>query len=189
MKNSELQTCLKLYYQKCKGVGAWKLYNTISKVFCGITEREVQTYINRLQMHQQLHPTFINKQPLNPVKSSSVMAQVQMDLVDMQNISVQNDANPFRYVLVILDVFSRYIVLRPLQSKSSCEVSTHVLQLFSDVGPPKRVQTDQGTEFKGVLTQLMDKFKIDIIHSRPYHPQSQGKVLVVNIGREGSVKI
>ena len=109
LKNSELQTCLKLYYQKCKGVGARKIYSTISKVFCGITEREVQTYINRLQMHQQLHPTFINKQPLNPVKSSSVMAQVQMDLVDMQNISVQNDANPFRYVLVILDVFSRYI--------------------------------------------------------------------------------
>ena len=80
----------------------------------------------------------------------------------------------FRYVLVVLDVFSRYVFLRPLQSKSSAEVATHVVQMFSDVGPPKIVQTDQ---FKGVVERVMEKFKIHIIHSRPYHPQSQGKVL------------
>ena len=35
---------------------------------------------------------------------------IKMDLVDMQNISVQTDASPFRYVLVILDVFNHYII-------------------------------------------------------------------------------
>ena len=82
----------------------------------------------------------------------------------------------YRYVLVVLDVFSRFIFLRPLQSKSSTEVATHAIQIFSDVGPPRIVQTDQGTEFNGLLEKVMYKFKIKIIHSRPYHPQSQGKV-------------
>ena len=66
----------------------------------------------------------------------------------------------FRYVLVVLDVFSRFIFLRALQSKSSTEVTTHVVQLFSDIGLPKRVQTDQETEFKGVVQKVMKTFKI-----------------------------
>ena len=79
-------------------------------------------------------------------------------------------------MLVVLDVFSRFIFLRPLQSKSSTEVAAHVIQIFCDVGPPRIVQTDQENEFKGLMEKVMDKFSITIIHSRPYHPQSQGKV-------------
>jgi IS30 family transposase len=99
-----------------------------------------------------------------------------MDIVDMQRSPVESTGNTYKYVLVFLDVCSRFIFLRPLQSKSSAEVATHVVQLFSDIGPPRIVQTDQGTEFKGVVEKVMEKFKIHIIHSRPYHPQSQGKV-------------
>ena len=100
-----------------------------------------------------------------------------MDLVDMQNSPVENNRKNFKYVLVVLDVFSRFIFLRALQSKASIEIADNVLQLFSDIGPPKRVQTDQGTEFKGAVKKIMKTFKVHVIHSRPYHhPQSQGKV-------------
>ena len=104
------------------------------------------------------------------------MDRIQLDLVDMHKTPVQNSGKTFMYVLVILDVFSRYLFLRALQSKSSTEIASHLLQLFSDIGPPKRVQTDQGTEFKGAVKQIMKTFKVHIIRSRPYHPQSQGKV-------------
>lgn len=80
------------------------------------------------------------------------------------------------YIHVILDVFSRFTFLRLLQSKSSAEVATHVVQLFSDIGPPRIVQTDQGTEFKGVVEKLMDGLKVTAVHSQPYHPQPLGKV-------------
>ena len=127
-------------------------------------------------MSQQLHPNFINKQPLKPVTSHRVMDHIQMDIVDMQRNPVESSGSTSRYVLVVMDVFIRFLFLRPLQSKCSAEISTLVFQLFSDIGVPKIVQTDQGTEFKGVVEKVMDKFKIHIIHSRPYHPQSQGKV-------------
>ena len=176
LQNHEVKPCLMAYYTKCKGVGARKLYNTITKVFCGVTEREIQTFLNSQQTSQQLHPNFINKQPLKPVTSHRVMDQIQMDIVDMQRSPAESMGSTYKYVLVVLDVFSRFIFLRPLQSKSSTEIATYVVQLFSDIGPPKIVQTDQGTEFKGVVEKVMDKFKIRVIHSRPYHPQSQGKV-------------
>ena len=99
-----------------------------------------------------------------------------MDLVDMQNSPVENNEKTFKYVLLVLDVFSQFIFLRALQSMASIEITDNVLQLFSDIGPPKRVQTDQGTEFKGAVKKIMKTFKVHVIHSRPYHPQSQGKV-------------
>jgi transposase InsO family protein len=105
------------------------------------------------------------------------MNRIQMDIVDMMRNPVERSEDKvFRYVLVVLDVFSRFIFLRPLQSKSSTEVAAVVMQIFSDVGPPKIIQTDQGTEFKGVVEQVMNKLKVKIIHSRPYHSQSQGKI-------------
>ena len=172
----EVTSCIKAYYNKYKHMGSRKLYNSIYKVFTGVSEREIQAYINSLQTSQQLHPKFINKQSLKPVTSHGVMDRVQMDLVDMQNSPVENNGKTFKYVIVVLDVFSRFIFLRALQSKASIEIADNVLQLFSDIGPPKRVQTDQGTEFKGAVKKIMKTFKVHVIHSRPYHPQSQGKV-------------
>ena len=179
LKKNEVKPCITAYYNKYKGVGSRKLYNSIMKVFVGVTEREIQAYINSQQISQQMSPTFVNKPTIKPVISLAVMDQIQMDLVDMQSSPVVENCKTFLYILVILDVFSRYIFLRALQSKSSKEIASHVLQLFSDIGPPKRVQTDQGTEFKGAVKIVMNAFKVHIIHSRPYHPQSQGKVGII----------
>ena len=38
------------------------------------------------------------------------------------------------------------------------------------------MQTDRGTEFQGAVKELADKLNIKMIHSRPYYPQSQGKI-------------
>ena len=145
-----------MYFTKYKGAGARKLYYIIAKTFCGVTERKIQTLLNRQQVNQQMHPSFKNKQKLKPVSSKEVMDRVQMDIVDLMRNPVEiSEDRVYRYVLVILDVFSRMIFLRPLQSKSSTEVASVVMQIFSDVGPPKILQTDQGTEFKGVVEKVM----------------------------------
>ena len=125
---------------------------------------------------QKLKPMFLNKAPLHPVLSSGAMNQVQIDQVDMKNNEVTVGSETFRYILVLLDVFSRFIFLRPMKSKSSSEVASILLHIFYDTGPPKRLQSDQGSEFKGAVQQLMEIMKVQIIHSRPYYPQSQGKV-------------
>ena len=105
---------------------------------------------------------------------------MQIDLVDMKNNKVTVGSDTFKYILVVLDVFSRYIFLRPLKSKSSGEVAGILLRIFSDTGPPKRLQSDQGSEFKGAVQQLMEVKQVQITHSRPYYPQSLGKVAVTN---------
>ena len=43
-------------------------------------------------------------------------------------------------------------------------------------GPPTRVQSDRGTEFKGVVKTFLKKCGIQNIESQLYHSQSQGKI-------------
>ncbi|CAF0900891.1 unnamed protein product [Rotaria sordida] len=81
----------------------------------------------------------------------------------------------YRYVLVVLDIFSRYMFLRPLTSKSAVEVCHHLECIFCEHEAPTIIQTDQGTEFKGMFDELCSKRNIRHIRSRAYHPESQGK--------------
>ncbi len=78
----------------------------------------------------------------------------------------------YRYILTILDVYSRYIWLRPLKSKKSKEAAKHLVEIYTEHVPPKILQHDQGKEFKGVVQTLMESYQVKVIQSSPYHPQS-----------------
>ena len=54
----------------------------------------------------------------------------------------------------------------------------HKIQLyhFRLIGPPKRVQSDRGTEFQGAVKVFFKRCGIQHITSRAYHPQAQGKI-------------
>lgn len=177
LKNCEVSPCMKAYYSKCKGAGARKIHKSICKRFTGISERDIQNYINSNRKGHRMNPTFDNKPPPIPVQSSRVFDQLQIDLVSMEGSPVSVNNRIYKYIMILLDIFSRFLFLRPLESKKSIEVASILLEIFSDAGPPRRIQSDQGSEFKGAVTQVMNDLKVQIIHSRPYHPQSQGKVI------------
>ena len=177
LMKSKAKECIQKYYVKYKGAGARKLHQIISRAFTGVSEREVQHYINSQPRAQRVNPKFTNKVTPKLVQSSGVLNQVQIDLVDMSASpsSVTQDV-AYKYILVVLDVFSRFCFLRPLHTESSAEVASRLIKIFSDVGPPLRIQSDQGAEFKGCVKKVMEAMKVKVIYSRPYHPQSQGKV-------------
>ena len=56
--------------------------------------------------------------------------------------------NVYRYILSVLDVFSRFVFLIPLKNKESSEVAQY-LSIFNVFGKPKLLQTDGGSEFIG----------------------------------------
>ena len=96
--------------------------------------------------------------------------------MDLSKDAVEHDGRVYRYVLSILDVFSRYSWLRPLQKKAGHHVSPALKVICAEHGPPDRLQSDRGSEFERKVRPLCKALKIKLITSRPYHPQSQGKV-------------
>lgn len=82
----------------------------------------------------------------------------------------------YRYILTVIDVFSRYMWLKPLKRNSSFEIAKHLYKIYCEHGPPKVLQHDQGTEFKGAVKILMRSLQVKIIESSPYHHQSLAKI-------------
>ena len=69
----------------------------------------------------------------------------------MQNDIIKHNDQTFRYILSIFDVFSRFLILRPLKRKESGQIADELEKNFSEHGKPLIIQCDQGTEFKGKI--------------------------------------
>nr|XP_027209341.1 uncharacterized protein LOC113802891 [Penaeus vannamei] len=69
------------------------------------------------------------------------------DLADMRNLSRQNDKT--NYLLVCVDVFSRYMQVRPLKSKNKTEVASALKSVLNteDAKGLTHLFTDAGREF------------------------------------------
>lgn len=86
----------------------------------------------------------------------------QIDLAEMQPYARENKG--YRYILVVIDCYSKYVWTRPLKNKTAREVSIAMKEVLKESNyAPKHIQSDQGTEFYNkYFTKLMKKY--DIIH-------------------------
>ncbi len=106
-KKCEVEAIIKMFQKDTIGEGARKLYHRISAVYAGIGRTAVQGVINQSEQHTKQKPLFSNKAPMRPIKSSAPMNLVEADLVDMRAYKIECEGSTYRYVLSVLDVFSR----------------------------------------------------------------------------------
>ena len=83
---------------------------------------------------------------------------------------------PESSILSIVDILTRFLWLIPLVNAQSASVTEALRTVYLQWGVPHIIQCDNGSEFKGVTEKLCEILNIQIIHGRPHHPQSQGKV-------------
>ncbi|GFT11930.1 retrovirus-related Pol polyprotein from transposon 412 [Trichonephila clavipes] len=68
---------------------------------------------------------------------------------------------------------SRYPDAIPVANLCSATVVNSLLQIFSRMGFPRELQTDQGTSFMSALTtEFLERFGVKVVRSSAYHPQS-----------------
>ena len=66
------------------------------------------------------------------------------DLVDMSSLSRSNRG--YKFLLTVIDVYSKYGWIVPLKNKTGKEVAAALTKLFK-IAVPSRLWTDKGTEF------------------------------------------
>ena len=94
-------------------------------------------------MADELHKPVRKKYPKRHVYASSVDAIWAADLVEMQSFARQNKG--YKYILMIIDVFSKYGWAIPLKTKTGVEVTRAFQQLWKTQTPsPKKLWTDKG---------------------------------------------
>ncbi|MGH0122279.1 UNVERIFIED_CONTAM: hypothetical protein FKN15_040606, partial [Acipenser sinensis] len=112
--------------------------------------------------------------PLKPMPIIDVpFERIAMDFVG----PLSRSARGHEYVLVILDYATRYPEAIPLRNMASKTVAKELVQVFSRVGIPREILTDQGTPFINRLMQdLCATLRIKPIRTSVYHPQTDGLV-------------
>ena len=88
----------------------------------------------------------------------------QFDLLYMPGDKVYG--SKYKYILSGVDVASRYKVARPLRSKKASDVAFLLRTIYGNdripLNYPKIFQVDNGSEFKGEVTKLLEKNNIEI---------------------------
>ena len=112
-----------------------------------LTEEQKQAYSLH---HKKLHRIKRLKYIVNNRNE-----QWSIDLADLNELSGYN--NQYRYILVCVDIYTRYAFVKLLKTKSAKNVSNKFEQIISEAGEvPKNIQADEGTEF----ANIKKKFKL-----------------------------
>ena len=86
----------------------------------------------------------------------------QFDLLYMLSDTLYG--NKYKYVLAGIDAPSRFKVARPLRTKQARDMAEVTADIYK-VGPltyPKIFQCDNGSEFKGEVTKMLEKHEVKI---------------------------
>ena len=163
-------------------LGRDRLYAELKGQYAGFTRGLILAFVGSCQECQlQKSRKSLKNVVTHPIRTQDFASRGQVDLIDFQ---ASNEVNlPYRFLLVYQDHLTKYIVLRPLKTKTAVEVSQTLMEIFCLIGPRHILQSDNGREFKNVnlaamIRELWPGCKI--VHGKPRHPESQGSVERVN---------
>ena len=132
--------------------------------------------------------------PLVPLPiTTQPFSRIAMDIVGPLPRSRRGN----RYVLVVCDYANRYPEAVALRSIDAETIAEELVTIFSRVGIPQEILTDQGANFTShLLTELYRMLHVRPIRTTPYHPQTDGLVerfnqtlkhmLRKSVGKEGT---
>ena len=104
-------------------------------------------------------------------QASSIFSIFSMDLIDMNTISAS-----YRYILVIMDYYSSFVILTNLRNKKATSILRALWDCITLFGPPETLLTDRGKEFVNKLAQrFSEESGIQHILTYAYRPQANGK--------------
>ncbi|CAM4735446.1 unnamed protein product [Leuciscus chuanchicus] len=81
-----------------------------------------------------------------------------------------------KYVLTMTDLYTKWVIAAPLQSKTAAEVSAKIIKKLYLFGTVRKIITDQGKEFVNKLnSNIFSTLNIKHAVSSAYHPQTNGQ--------------
>jgi transposase InsO family protein len=106
-----------------------------------------------------------------------IKAKDEFDVFAMDLIKLPLTSTGLTYALVVMDVFTRFAWVTPINTKSADEPADAFNSVVAPVMRPKTLISDNGSEFKNrVFDEMCKAMAIKHKFCIPYHPQSDGMV-------------
>ena len=147
--------------------------NAFAKAY-KIAQTKAKQQVEQL-LSYTLHKPRRRRFPTLPTKVFSINEQFVMDLVDLQKLAKYN--NGYKYLLTVIDVFSKYAWVEPLKSKRATALFDALQRLWTRLGPrqPQKVQTDSDSEFYNAKVKAF--FKKHEVNHFSTHGDPHGSVV------------
>ena len=123
------------------------------------------------------------KAPARPPASlQPIVTRRPWEMVGVDILKVPMSSKGNQYLLVAQDYFSKWPFAIALSDQKAATI-VRVLRdhVFTMVGPPRRLHSDQGRNFEShILSELCKAFGVEKSHTTPYHPMGDGLVERMN---------
>ena len=138
-----------LYYNPAHYAGYSATENLARAAAESKIDREQVTHWLRAQDAYTLHRPVRRKFPRLHYSVTNIDDVWEADLIELRNLKSHNDG--YSYLLVIIDVFSKYVWIEPLRDKTSIGVTHAFERVLARSGgrTPVYLQSDKGKEFIG----------------------------------------
>ena len=137
--------------------------------------RDIEAYIKRCEPCSKRQGYESNKGlPMGVVPAAKPLDVVAMDVLGP--LPESDGSN--RYLLVISDYFTRFVVAVPMPDQQARTVATVFLGHFvMQLGIPNKLLTDQGSNFRSnLMRDVLALLKVRKLWTTPYHPACDGMV-------------
>lgn len=122
-------------------------FSSISKLakHVGTSKENVKEWFKSQEAYS-LHKPIRRNFKRNRYFAPSQGYQYESDLADFSSISVENDG--FKFLLVVIDVFSKVAHVEPMKNKSGKTTAEALAKILKRMGPAIIFRTDRGLEYK-----------------------------------------
>ena len=146
----------------------------IKRKYKNITQAEISLFLSFCKGCQEKKKMKKKGVVVRPLIFEELNSRCQVDLIDYQTCP----SGTYKWLLNYQDHLTKFVVLKPLKSKTSEEVAYNLLDIFTLIGAPSILQSDNGKEFVNKIIENLKLMwpELQIVHGKPRHSQSQGSV-------------
>ena len=152
-KKQEKLELHKVYYD-IKNPGAYGGVGRLKANTRKVNKRSVEHWLEKEESYT-LHKPVKYDFPRRRVIVAGIDSQWQLDVLDTSRYQKYNDG--VRYLLTVIDVFSKYAWVRPVKYKSADAVTEAFHSILAEGRVPQKVQSDKGKEFTNAKFQTLLK--------------------------------
>ena len=124
--------------------GPRKVYSIVRRAGYHPTFNFIKQWLQDQEAYS-IHKPVRRKFGRNRIVVADRDSQWDADLADVQDIAEDNEG--VHYLLVVIDLLSKFVWVRPLKTKTAKEVKEAFQDILSGDRKPEKLRTDQGKEF------------------------------------------
>ena len=120
------------------------MYRTAKNHFPSVTRKEIRKWVES-NLSYSLHKPSRRTFKRNKVYAPETDSLWEADLAFVQDVAKENDG--VNYSLVVSDVLSKYVWVRPMKNKTARGLLEAFDSILCEGRKPEKLRTDKGTEF------------------------------------------